>query len=63
MMEKCIGIELDIEVGTDKEGVNMVTNDTVGSFDWSILMRQIGSSWMDFIVMICKHVEDIRIRI
>ena len=41
----------------------MFINDTVGLFEWSILMRKIGSNWINFIVMICKYVENIRIRI
>ena len=61
--EKLHKPELDIEVGTNKEGTNMVTNETVGSFDWSILMRGIGSSWMDFIVVIGEDVEDLMFRI
>ena len=41
----------------------MIANDTMGTFDWSILIRGIGSSWTHSIVMICKHVMDIRVNI
>ena len=41
----------------------MVTNDTMSALDRTILMGRIGSSRMDLIVMICKHVKNIGITI
>ena len=63
VMKKCIRPKLGIEVGTDEEGTNMVTNDMMSALNWTILMRRIGSSKMDLIVMICKHVKNIGITI
>ena len=63
MVGKCIGPELDIQVGINQKGTHMVTNNTMSSFYWSILMRRISSSRVYFIVIIGKDVEDIRIRI
>ena len=62
-MKKCIWPNFCIEVSIDKEGADMITNDTVSTLDWSILMRRIGFSRMNLIVMIYKHVKDIRITI
>ena len=63
MVEKCIRPELDIKVSSNQEGTDMITNNLVSVFDWSILMRGISSSRMDFILMLGKDVDDIRIRI
>ena len=62
-MEKCIWLEVNTKFGINQEHTNIVTNNTVSLFDWSILMRGIGSSRGDFTVMIGKDVEDIMIRI
>ena len=63
MVEKCIGLELDTQVGTNQQDPDMITNNTVSAYDWSILIRGIRSSRMYFTVMIGKDVKDIRIRI
>ena len=63
VVEKYIEPEHDTKVSTNQEGTNMVTNNTVSLFYWSILMSRIGSSRVNFIVMVGKDVEDIRIRL
>ena len=63
MVKECIRPELDTKVGTNQQDTNMVTNNLVSVFDWSILMRGISSSRMDFIAMIDKDVDAIRINI
>ena len=55
--------KLGIELGTNEESTNMVTIDTMSTLNWTILMGRIGSSRMDLIVMICKHVKNIGITI
>ena len=56
MMKECIWPKLDIKIGTNKEGADMIADNSMGAFDWYILMRGTGSSWMHFIVVICKNV-------
>ena len=54
VMEEGVGPKLNIEVGTNKKGTNMVTDNTMSTLDWTILMERIRSSKMDFMVMAAK---------
>ena len=63
VMEEGVRPKLNIEIGTNKKGTNMVTNDTMSSLDWTILWGKIRSSRMDFIVMAAKSIKNIRITI
>ena len=47
------------ETGTNKEGTNVVTNDTMSTLDRTILMGRIRSSRMDLIVMFGKNIKNI----
>ena len=63
MVEESIRLELDTKISSNHESTNMTTNNLVSAFDWAVLMRGISSSRMDFISMLGKDVDNIRIRI
>ena len=63
MVEEGIRPELYIKVGTNQQGTNMISNNSVSAFYRAILMRRISSSMMDLVLMLFKDVDNITIRI
>ena len=61
VMEEGIRPELNIQSSTDKEGTDVLIYCIMSAFDRTILIRRICTSRMNFIVMIGKYVENIRI--
>ena len=61
VMKEGIWPELDIESSTNKKGSNMITDSLMSVFNRNILVRWISTSRVNFIVMISKDVEDVRI--
>ena len=63
MVEEGIRPELDTKVGTNQQGTNMISNNSVSAFYQSIVMRRISSSRMNFIMMVCEYIENVRLSI
>ena len=57
MVKEGIGPKFNIKSGTDKECADVITDSSMSAFYWTILMRRISTSWMDYIVMCSKNVE------
>ena len=49
-MKECIRSELDIEISTNKERTDVVTNCTMNAFNRSILTRRISTSRMTVLI-------------
>ena len=62
-MQESIWPKLDVKRSTDKKDTEMITDSSMGMFNRTILMRRIGSSRMDLVVMIYKHIKNIGITI
>ena len=60
-MKEYIWPKLDVERSTNKKGTDMITDSSIGTFNRSILMRRISSSRMNFIMMVCEYIENVRI--
>ena len=63
MTKECIWSKLDVKISKDKEGADKITDSSMGMFDRTILMIGIGSSRMNFIVMVCKYIQNVKISI
>ena len=61
MLVKGVRPELDIQISSRKKGTDSITNITVGTLNWTILMRCISSSRMNSITLADEKIADIRI--
>ena len=63
MVEECVRPKLDIQIRTNQQGTDMITDNAVSAFNRAVLMRGIGACRMNFISMFCKDIDNIRVRI
>ena len=63
MVEGGIVPEFYIKVSINHQSTSMISNNLVNKFYWSILMRRISVSRMDFVSMLFKDIDNIRVRI
>ena len=63
MMKEFIWSKLDVKRRTNKRGTDMITGSLMGTFIRTILMRRISSSRMNFIMMVCEYIENVRLSI